>query len=212
MSCKRLKLLVVKSGKKCTVVVNLCPNLDCNMNLQGEYVVSIDPKGRVRLPAGLLRQLGATTTESGDFTPIPFVINHWFEGRLMLWPQESWEEVARVVRKLNPFHPKQRNLQRLFLRGSLPINTDSAGRILINKKLLEYAKIETELMLSCQFTRIEISPSSVMDEPIDASLYEALGQEVFGGNNASLVNENPRVDLNNLFADEDDKDPFAGLF
>jgi MraZ protein len=184
------------------------------MNLQGEYVVSIDPKGRIRLPAALLKQLGAVTTEGGDLSPIPFVINHWFENRLMLWPQESWEEVAKVMRKLNPFHPKQRHLQRYFLRGSLPVSTDSAGRILINKKLLEYAKIESELMMSCQFTRIEISPSSVMDELIDPDLYEALGQEVFGGANASVVDENPRMNLNNLFGGNDDGlgDDLADLF
>jgi MraZ protein len=193
------------------------------MNLQGEYVVSIDPKGRVRLPAALLKQLGESKTEKkaedkaeskaeGEEAPVQFMMNHWFENRLMLWPMESWTEMMKVVRRLNSFNKKQRELQRMFLSGTQLITTDGAGRILIGKKLLEYAKIESELVMTCQFNRIEISPASVLDIPLNADLYEELGQEVFGGTSDSLVFDQAPIDLSGVFGmekDENDDDSFA---
>lgn len=176
------------------------------MNLQGEYVVSIDPKGRIRLPAALLRQLGATSSDgSQDLSSIPFVMNHWFENRLMLWPLESWNNMTKALSRLNVFNPKHRNLQRMFMSGHLPISSDGAGRILITKRFLEYAKIESELVLSCQFNRIEVSPSTILDQPIDAALYEQLASEVFGGQNDAVVNDNAAIDLGDVFGGIDDE-------
>jgi MraZ protein len=174
------------------------------MNLQGEFVVSIDPKGRIRLPAALLRQLGAVPAEGGDLAPVSFVMNHWFENRLMLWPQASWDKMTKELSKLNAFNPKHRELIRMFMSGHLPIQTDSAGRVLITKRFLEYAKINDELVLSCQFNRIEISPSAVLEQPLDAARYEALASEVFGGASDAVVSENNQINLGDVFGDEDD--------
>ncbi len=177
------------------------------MNLQGEFVVSIDPKGRIRLPAALLRQLGAVSAEGGDLTQVSFVMNHWFENRLMLWPQVSWDKMTKQLSKLNPFNPKHRDLTRMFMSGHLPITTDSVGRILITRRFLEYAKIKDELVLSCQFNRIEISPANLLDQPLDAARYEELASEVFGGSNDTVVPENKIIDLSGVFGGDDEDMP-----
>jgi MraZ protein len=182
------------------------------LNLQGEYVVSIDPKGRVRLPAALLKQFDVQVNEGEEAPAVQFVMNHWFENRLMLWPIETWNEMMKMVRKLNTFNKKQRELQRMFLSGTQPITTDSAGRILIGKKLLEYAKIESELVMTCQFNRIEISPASVLETPLNADLYEELGQEVFGGENNALVFENEPIDMSGVFGSGEKKPDFDDIF
>jgi MraZ protein len=194
----------------CTEVIHLCPvtyrKFTTKMNLQGEHVVSIDPKGRIRLPAALLRQLGGVAADNGDLPSIPFVMNHWFENRLMLWPLASWNEMTKVLSKLNVFNPKHRNLQRMFMSGHLPISTDGAGRILINKRFLDYAKIEGELVMSCQFNRIEISPISILDVPLDAEAYQNLASEVFGGTNDAVVTDNNEIDLGSVFNQDDESD------
>jgi MraZ protein len=175
------------------------------MNLQGEYTVAIDPKGRIRLPAGLLRQLGVAVEGEQDQPIHHFVMNHWFENRLMLWPIETWDDMGKKLRGLNPFNKKHRLLQREFYKGQTAISSDATGRILINKKLLEYAGIEGELVMSCQWNRIEISSAKEHNAPFDAQLFEDLGQEVFGGDEDSAVGMTTKIDLGSVFGSDDDE-------
>ena len=69
--------------------------------LTGEYECKMDPKGRIKLPAGLIRQLSA----SGSLS---FVINRGFEKCLMLYPKEVWDQKTQEVNNLNIYIPKPR--------------------------------------------------------------------------------------------------------
>jgi MraZ protein len=143
--------------------------------LIGEFDCKIDEKGRLKLPAPLLKQLG-------DGTSFTFVINRGFENNLMMYPESVWDTISGQVDKLNQYVKKNREFVRYFYRGATKVETDSSERILINKKLLEYAAIDKEVVLFAYNDRIEIwsqaNYDSVMnEEPLD---FSDLAEEVLG--------------------------------
>ncbi len=145
------------------------------MQLLGEYECKIDAKGRMRLPSGLINQLGERESHN-------FVVNRGFEKHLMLYPEEVWDKITEEINQLNPYNKKNRAFQRYFYRGANMITMDSADRILVSKRLLEYADIDKDVVLSAYNDRIEIWAKEeyervLNEEPED---FSDLAEDVLG--------------------------------
>ena len=153
--------------------------------LTGEYECRIDVKGRVRLPASLIKQLG----ESG----IPgFTVNRGFEKHLILYPKDVWEKKTTEINQLNIYNVKHRQAIRYFYRGATEVTLDSVDRILIPKSLLEYANIEKEAVLFAYQEQIEIWSKSkyeqmLGEEPED---FSELANEIFSKPFKSISDQN----------------------
>ena len=107
--------------------------------LLGEYECKIDAKGRMRMPSGLIAQLGELEEEDQQHT---FVINRGFEKCLMLYPQDVWDKITAEINQLNLYNKKNRDFVRYFYRGATEVSPDGADRILLSKRLLAYAGVE----------------------------------------------------------------------
>ena len=145
------------------------------IQLLGEYECKIDAKGRMRVPSGLISQLGEDQQHN-------FVINRGFEKCLMLYPEAVWEKITAEINQLNLYNKKNRDFVRYFYRGALQVSLDGADRILITKRLLEYAGVEKEVILSAYNDRIEVWAKDEYDllleeEPSD---FSDLAEEVLG--------------------------------
>jgi len=150
----------------------------------GEYECKIDAKGRVKLPANLIRQL------SGDGT-FEFMVNRGFEKHLMLYPKDVWDEKAKEINQLNIYIKKNRQAVRYFFRGATKIQSDGSDRILLSKNLIEYAGIDKQVMLFAYQDFVEIWAKDeyekmIGEEPED---FSALAEEVFGSGNQGSDNE-----------------------
>ncbi len=117
--------------------------------LLGEYDCKIDAKGRLRLPAGLLKQLHA-------FGSSEYVINRGMTPYLTLFPKTVWEYESAKVKALNGYIEKNQAFKRYFYRGATPLEPDSADRILLPKSLIEYAGINKSVMIQGMDDRVEI--------------------------------------------------------
>jgi len=145
--------------------------------LLGEYECKIDGKGRMRLPSGLVAQM-----REGEEESLSFVINRGFENCLMLYPKEVWEKITKEINQLNHYVAENRQFVRYFYRGAHDVEMDSADRVLINKRLMEWAKIGKEVILSAYNDRVEIWAKDqydqlLADEPSD---FSALAENVLG--------------------------------
>lgn len=142
--------------------------------LLGEYECKLDPKGRFRIPSDLVGQLG-----EGVKT---FVVNRGFENCLMLYPEQVWERITNEINQLNLYNKKNRDFVRYFYRGAQKLELDSADRLLITKRLLEYAGIDKDVILSAYNDRIEVwakdQYDSLLDEEPDD--FSDLAEEVLG--------------------------------
>ena len=144
--------------------------------LLGEYDCKIDAKGRMRLPSGLISQLGEREAYN-------FVINRGFEKCLILYPEEVWEKETEEINKLNLYNKKNREFVRTFFRGASKITMDSADRVLFSKRLLEYADIKNAVILNALVDRVEIWDKEKYDAmlDIDPDEFSDLAEDVLGG-------------------------------
>lgn len=149
--------------------------------LLGEYDCKIDAKGRMRMPSGLIAQLGEPNA------PLTFVINRGFEKCLMLYPEPVWEKITAEINQLNLYNKKNRDFVRYFYRGAHKIAMDSADRILMTKRLLEYAGIDRDVILSAYNDRIEIWAQNEYDRMMDEEPddFSDLAEEVLGKSNGT---------------------------
>lgn len=145
-------------------------------NFIGEYECKLDAKGRMMLPSGLRKQLDAASEEK-------FVMNRGFEKCLVLYPKNDWKYISEEVNKLNQYVKKNREFIRYFYRGASELGLDGTGRMLLPKRLLDYAGITKEVILFAHGNRIEVWDKEaynglLTDEPDE---FANLAEEVMGG-------------------------------
>ncbi len=146
--------------------------------LLGEYECKIDAKGRMRLPSSLTNQVG-------EGEQLTFVINRGFEQCLNIYPESVWETITKEINQLNIYKKENRKFVRYFYRGAQKVTLDSAGRILISKRLLEYAGVNKVAVLAGVNDKVELWSSEnydgmIDDEPDDfADLAEGIFDKIY---------------------------------
>lgn len=156
--------------------------------ITGEYQGTIDDKGRIKLPAGLVKQL----TDQG--IALHFVVNRGFEKCLMIYPKIVWDLKATEVDRLNVYDPLQRQFVRYFYRGATAITGDTAERLLIPKNLIEHASIQKEIVLFAYQSQIELWDAKLYDDELakEPTQFSELAAKVFAGQVPNLPT-NPKV-------------------
>ncbi len=84
--------------------------------------------------------------------------------------------------QLNPFQPKEAKFIRMILQHASEDSFDSQSRILIPQKLLEYAKIEKEVIILGALKKIEVWNPKVYEDYLNSSqeTYEDIAAKVMG--------------------------------
>lgn len=158
-------------------------------DLLGEYYVSLDAKGRFRIPSGLLKDLG-------DRDTLKFVVNRGFGKCLTLYPKPVWDVIKQSVDALNKFNRKNLQFTRLFYRGASEVVPDSADRMLLPKQLLETLDAGKSIVLSAMNDRIEIWAEAEYERMMneESEDFEALAEQVLGGSsNPAIDTQTPHV-------------------
>jgi transcriptional regulator MraZ len=116
--------------------------------LRGNYLATVDEKGRVKIPAdflGELRKMGMkfyVTSASGDHARV--------------YPLKVWEEIEKKLAKLSSHNrAKQKFLTRANYYGQM-VEVDGQGRILIPPVLRESALMKGEVDVQGQLTYLEV--------------------------------------------------------
>lgn len=117
--------------------------------LKGGEIYTIDSKGRVKLPAKMLKSLSNEDIES-------FVVNRGHDGCIDAYPINEWKEIEKKLHKLNQFDKDDRYFLRSFLMWSEETVLDGNQRIVLPKKLLEFANITNEVRIIGVVDHIEI--------------------------------------------------------
>ena len=127
--------------------------------ISGEYECKIDAKGRLTLPSKVKSKLPEV---SGN----QMVLSLGMEPCLVLYPQVEFRKIYSKVASMNEFDDELRVLQRTFFRRFADIELDNAGRVLIPKSMLRYAKLEKEVTMVGMGNRMELWSPDVFDEYI----------------------------------------------
>jgi len=142
----------------------------------GEFECKLDVKGRMMIPSGLKKQLPEAEKEG-------LVINRGFEKHLVIYTRKEWEKIVDDLSKLNSYEKRTREFIRYFTRGASELSVDAAGRVLLPKNLTEYAGIKADVVLACQFNKIEVWAQDAYDAQLDnePESFARLAEEVMGG-------------------------------
>ncbi|WP_379093492.1 division/cell wall cluster transcriptional repressor MraZ [Pedobacter sp. UC225_65] len=146
------------------------------IQLLGEFDCKLDAKGRLMVPSSLKKQLPNVEQEG-------LVVNRGFEKHLVVYPKKVWEGIVAELSKLNQYEKKTREFIRFFTRGATELTLDASGRVLLPKSLLEFAGINGDVVLACQFDKIELWAKDAYDSLLDnePENFANLAEEVMGG-------------------------------
>ena len=144
-------------------------------NFLGEFECKLDSKGRIALPAALRKQLPPEAEGR-------LVVNRGFEQHLVLYPLPEWRRVTAELDGLNLYVKKHREFVRYFHRGATELELDGSGRLLLPRRLLDYAGILDAVILLAYAHRIECWDPTLYDqllsnEPAD---FAGLAEEIMG--------------------------------
>ena len=139
----------------------------------GEFLSTVDAKGRFLLPAGLKKQIAVREQKF-------FVINRGMEKHLMLYTRKLWDEVSAKVDDIDEWVEENRVFAHQFYKGATEIALDSADRLLLPPQLMTYAGIEKDIVLFAHGKKIELwSEKEYKKRMNDDSInYSRLAQKV----------------------------------
>ncbi|NCO54127.1 MAG: cell division protein MraZ [Bacteroidetes bacterium CG02_land_8_20_14_3_00_31_25] len=130
----------------------------------GDYPCKADSKGRIMLPSALKKQMAGAVQDR-------FVVKKdIFEKCLVLFPFDEWERQIKILRsKINPYNREHNKFLREFYKGTAEITLDGNNRMLIPRRLLEWAGILSgDVILAGQDGRILV---------LDKNTYESAGMK-----------------------------------
>ncbi|MGI6450323.1 MAG: division/cell wall cluster transcriptional repressor MraZ [Desulfitobacteriia bacterium] len=111
----------------------------------GEYLHTIDSKGRLIIPAKFREALGDK-----------FITTKGLDNCLFLYPQDEWQNFEEKLKKLPISQPNARAFVRFFFSGAAECEFDKQGRILLPANLREYAALDKDVVVVGVMSRIEI--------------------------------------------------------
>ena len=127
----------------------------------GKYYYTVDPKGRIIIPAPFREII------SSNYSTKLYITNAPFDKCLYIYPLEEWNRLQEQVRT----KPKSDEAIRFFLRrviaSAVEIEMDKQGRVLIPAALREDANINTNVVIAGQIERIELWDRNEWDSLFD---------------------------------------------
>ncbi|MCC9076543.1 division/cell wall cluster transcriptional repressor MraZ [Litorilinea aerophila] len=139
----------------------------------GEFIHSLDSKGRLTIPAKFRDQLAAGLV----------ITRNPVERCLLVIPQARWMEMAEKISALPLTDPRSALLRRAIFSAAEDLKPDRQGRILISQRLRDYAQIESDILVAGLHTFVELWQPSLWEEKvlqpldsgnIDGELFAAL--------------------------------------
>ncbi len=103
---------------------------------RGQFVHSVDAKGRISLPARFRDVLLADGDARFVLTPA------LFDPCLHLYPMRAWEEFEQKVSELPSLDPNAVRFRRMYVSAAVECELDKAGRVLIPPHLREKAELD----------------------------------------------------------------------
>lgn len=148
----------------------------------GNIEAKTDAKGRVFIPAGFRRQLQSASEEK------LVLRKDVYQDCLILYPESVWFKTQRQLRKfLNKWNAKHQQIFRQFVSDAEIMVPDGNGRILIPKRYLQMAGIQSDVRFIGVDNTIEIWAKEKAEQPFiepeefSQALEEILGDEELWG-------------------------------
>ena len=117
----------------------------------GQFVYSLDEKGRVSIPGKFREKLTANKRKSSTL-----VVARDLENCLSVYPEEAWLAVAQKIQSLPRTEEDVQRFARYFFSTAEECALDKQGRILLSNELRRHANLGREIIFLGHFHKFEI--------------------------------------------------------
>jgi MraZ protein len=125
-------------GRLFCIVLLLCAQVGIAAPMfLGQFVHTLDSKGRLTIPAKFRVHLDAT-----------LVVTRWMDRCLAVFPMAEWERLSARVSNLPMTDRRARALKRFLFSSASHVSPDNQGRVLIPPRLREYAGLDGEVVVA----------------------------------------------------------------
>ena len=140
---------------------------------RGQFTYSVDSKGRISIPAKLRRHMSAKANDT-------FMMTRGTQTCIDIYPLDQWLVFEEKLNNLNQFKPDDIRFIRTLLQYASEDTLDSQSRILVPQPLIEYAKIEKEVLILGALKKIEVWNPRIFDDYLKQSeeTYEQIAAKV----------------------------------
>lgn len=140
---------------------------------KGQFTYSIDNKGRISIPAKLRKHISPEANDT-------FVMTRGLSSCIDLYPMDEWLKIEEKLLQLNSFSESEARFLRMISQYAFEDKMDSQARILIPQNLLDYAKIENEVLILGALRKIEVWNPKVFENYLNSSpeSYEEIAAKV----------------------------------
>ena len=113
-----------------------------------------------------------------------------FDKCLILYPMEEWERQNQIIRsRTNPYNREHAQFLRMFYSGTAEVVPDASNRILVPRRLMDYAEIGDDVIMAGQYGKIEIWSAANYEKISRADDEFARMAEKILGNRIEQTNE-----------------------
>ncbi|MBE2201590.1 MAG: division/cell wall cluster transcriptional repressor MraZ [Anaerolinea sp.] len=137
----------------------------------GEYIHTIDDKGRLTIPAKFRGLLAAG-----------LVVTRGFDQNLMAFSLDEWQNLAQRIAERPLSDEDVRAFRRRVFSGAVDLLPDRQGRILVPPYLREFAGIDGDVVIAGMFNYFELwsvqawqTVRNAIESSSDATRWEDLG-------------------------------------
>lgn len=148
----------------------------------GSFNYTIDAKGRVSIPARLRKFVSPDANDT-------FVFTRGSLKCINIYPMNYWKELLESkLDKLNSFDPNDTKFLRLFLPSAAEDQFDTQSRLLVPKRLIEYAEIEKDVIILGMNKYIEVWNPKLYEDFLKEieEPYETIAKEVMKSDASSI--------------------------
>lgn len=137
----------------------------------GEYIHTIDSKGRLTIPARFRGELAAG-----------LVVTRGFDQNLMIFPLDGWQDLAERILDRPLGDADVRVFRRRVFSGAVDLIPDRQGRIVVPPYLRDFANISSEVVVTGMYNYVEVwdindwqAVRETIENNNDVARWDALG-------------------------------------
>lgn len=135
----------------------------------GEFEHTLDPKGRIIVPAKYREALGSKV----------YLAKSWEKECIYLFPSDEWERIMTdFLANISPFDEQGQEFRRSLASDVEDAEIDKQGRIFVPQKLRAHAGIESAVTILGVLERLEIWDNRRWREQKQARPFRELAKEI----------------------------------
>lgn len=132
-------------------------------SFSGKYYYTLDPKGRLMIPAPLREIISA------NYSPKLYIVNAAFDKCLHIYPMEEWSRLEEKVRSMPKMDEAVKFFMRRVVASAVEVDIDKQGRVLIPAAHREDSGMNSDVVIVGQIEKIEIWDKNEWNSMFDPS-------------------------------------------